>query len=147
MSLRKTGAGVQYVGQVGRITAYNTLFNQAIAATTGDSTTAFNATGLGDFVSFSPGSATKSDGGTIRAADQSDYVSDGILTTFSLNFEALQALNATGLSGLQQAFTVSNISGAVTVTYDYTPALAAVPESASALFGGLGLLLIFRRRR
>jgi uncharacterized protein (TIGR03382 family) len=52
-------------------------------------------------------------------------------------------VSATGVSGLQQSFTVSNISGAVVVTYTYT----AIPEPSAALLGGLGFLALLRRRR
>jgi hypothetical protein len=140
VSLRKTGAGVVFVGQSGSVTATNSLIGNSVSATTGDNITQFNATNDTDYVKFVPGDSTKSDSGQIRAADQADYESLGA-STFDVNFGATQTVNATGLGGLQQAFTVSNVSGNVTVTYNY------IPEPASALLGGLGLLTLLRRRR
>jgi len=80
VSLRKTGAGVVFVGQTGSITAVNSLTNQSVSATTGDSTTSFNATGLGDYVFFAPADSSSSDSGTIRAADNADYEFVGLST-------------------------------------------------------------------
>ncbi len=145
VSLRKSGGGVVSVGQSGSITATSSLLNQSVSATSGDATNAFNATGVSDYVLFEPTNVNVSDSGTIRAADQSDYEAVG-LSTYDIAFGALQSVNATGLSGLQQAFTVASVSGSVTVTYNYT-AVTPVPEPTSALLGGLGVLLFFRRRR
>jgi hypothetical protein len=143
VSLRKTGGGVVSVGQSGSITAVSSLLNQSVAATTGDSNTTFNATGLGDYVNFDPTNVIASDSGSIRAVDLGDYQTTGF-ATYNIVFNALQTVEATGLSGLQQAFTVSNVSGNVTVTYNYTE---VIPEPGSVLLGGLGLLALLRRRR
>lgn len=139
VSLRKTGAGNVFVGQSGSVTATST-FSTTIGATTGDSTTSFDNTGSGDYVSYSPDDASASDSGTIRSADIGDYESVGA-ATFDVNFAGLQTTNVTGLGGLQQAFTVSGLSGDVTVTFNY------VPEPSAALLGGLGMLALLRRRR
>lgn len=143
VSLRKTGGGVVSVGQSGSITATSTLSGQSVSATTGDSNSTFNATGNTDYVLFEPTDVNVGDSGTIRSADLSDYEAVGI-SSYDITFNPLQTVSATGLSGLQQAFTVASVSGSVTVTYNY---IAAVPEPGSALLGGIGVLLFFRRRR
>lgn len=130
------------IGATGTLTASNTLSDQSVSATTGDSTTTFNATGLGDYVLFEPGNASDSDTGSIGSAFISSYAGSG---TFTTTVNASQTVDVTGLGGLQQAFTVSSVSGDVTVTYNFTP--TAVPEPTSALLGGIGFLLLLRRRR
>lgn len=135
-----TGALTPNVGVSGSLTATNELTNQAISATTGDDTLAFNNTGAGDYLLFEPGDSTASDSGDIRSGDISTYEGTD---TFTMTLNALQSVDVTGLSGLQQSFTVSNISGDVTVVYNYE----AIPEPASALLGGLGFIALLRRRR
>ena len=129
------------IGASGTLTAASSLSDQAVAATTGDSASTFNATGLGDYVIFNPADTSTSNSGTVASFAQSSYEGTG---SFVLGLGATQSISASGLGGLQQAFTVSSVSGDVTVTYNYT---AAVPEPASALLGGLGLLALLRRRR
>jgi hypothetical protein len=129
------------IGTSGSLTASSSLTGQSIAATTGDSVSTFNSTGLGDNVVFNPENSSDSDTGTIFSFVQAQYEGTGTYTT---TVNALQTVGVTGVSGLQQAFTVSSVSGDVVVTYNYT---AVVPEPASALLGGLGFLAILRRRR
>lgn len=143
VSLRNTAGGIHFVGETGTVTASSSLLNQAVGVSSGDSTSAFNATGDADYVIFEPTDVNVGNFGTIRSSDQADYTSLGP-STFDIQFGATQSVNAAGLSGLQQAFTVSNVFGSVTVTYNY---IQAVPEPASSLLGGLGLLLALRRRR
>lgn len=143
VSLRKAGGGIVFVGQSGSITAVNSLTGQAVGASSGDSTTSFNATGNADYVLFQPANTSASDSGNIRSADITDYTSVGA-STFNIKFDATQTVSATGLSGLQQAFTVSGVSGNVTVTYNY---IAAIPEPTSSLLGALGFLTLLHRRR
>lgn len=143
VSLRKSGGGVVFVGQTGSVTATNSLTGQTVGVSSGDSTTAFNATGNSDYVLFEPTDTSASDSGSIRTSDIADYIKAGP-STFNIQFGATQTVSANGLSGLQQAFTVASVSGNVTVTYNY---IAAVPEPASSLLGGIGCLLILRRRR
>ena len=142
VSLVKTG-GASSVGQSGSVTAVSTLGSVTIGATTGDPTNAFNAQpASADYVSFSPSSTSASDTGNIDAGFISQYAFAGS-QTFGMTFGGLQTVQATGVSGLQQSFTVSDVLGNVTVTYNYT----AVPEPASALLGGIGCLALLRRRR
>lgn len=131
------------VGAVGTLNATNSLNNQNVSATTGDTTTTFNATGLGDYVLFEPSDSSAMDTGAIGNLFISSYVGTG---TFTTTLNASQTVNASGLGGLQQAFTVSSVSGYVSVTYDYTP-VAPIPEPESALLVGIGVLYLLRRRR
>ena len=54
---------------------------------------------------------------------------------------------ATGLGGLQQAFTVSDVSGTVTVTYNYSGDSPTVPEPTTSLLGLFGAVMLMRRRQ
>lgn len=144
VSLVKSGGGSS-VGQSGTITAVSTLSPVTIGATTGDPDDAFNAQpGKLDYVLFSPSDSSVSDSGNIDSAFISQYSFAGV-QTFGMSLSALQTVQATGLSGLQQSFTVSDVLGDVKVIYNYTP--AAVPEPASALLSGIGCLALLRRRR
>ncbi len=129
------------IGSNGTLNASNNLNGQAVAATTGDDINSFNATGAGDYIIFQPGNSSGSDSGEIGSLFFGGYEGTG---TFTTTVNANQISSATGLGGLQQAFTVSNVSGTVTVTYNYT---AAVPEASSSLLGAIGTLLLVRRRR
>lgn len=128
------------IGASGALTATSSMAPQEVLGTTGDDTETFDATGLGDYVRFNPLNASATDSGTIAAMAQAAFEGPG---TFVLGAHALQSVNVTGLGGLQQAITVANVSGEVTVTYHYEP----IPEPASALLGGLGFLALLRRRR
>ena len=142
VSLVKTG-GASSVGQSGSVTAVSTLASVTIGATTGDPDDAFNAQpGSADYVRFDPTSTSASDSGNIDLGFISQYAFAGV-QTFGMSFGALQTVQATGVSGLQQSFTVSDVVGNVVVTYNYD----AVPEPTSALLGGLGALALLRRRR
>lgn len=142
VSLKKVGVtATGYVGQTGNITATNTL-STTVGASSGDSTTDFNATGQSDYVTYSPSNNTVTDSGTIHSGFQNDYAAIG-LETFAITYAGTQTVSSSGLSGLQQAFTVANVSGDVTVTYTYT----TIPETSTALLGGLGALVLLRRRR
>lgn len=142
VSLVKTGGGSS-VGQSGSLTALNT-FSANVGVSSGDNVLTFNATLLADYVNFQPGSSTVSDSGNIDLAFINQYGFAGF-QTFNITMGATQAVSATGLSALQQAFTNSIIEGDVRVVYNYTPAV--VPEPASALLGGMGCLALLRRRR
>ncbi len=140
VSLVKTGGGSS-VGQSGSFTASNT-FSATVGVSSGDNILTFDATLLSDYVKFQPGTSTASDAGVIDPSFISQYAFAGF-QTFNITMGATQAVNATGLSALQQAFTNSDIDGKVAVTYNYS----AVPEPASALLGGIGCLALLRRRR
>jgi hypothetical protein len=115
-------------------TSYN------IAGTDGDSTSTFDVGG-DDYYAWAPADATLNASGDIYSGALGGYIGNG---TFNLVFTANQAVNITGLSGLQQAFTVSNVTGYATVTYTYT---SLIPEPSIAALGGLSLLTLLRRRR
>jgi len=128
------------IGASGTLTATSSMSPQEVMGTSGDDIETFDATGLSDYVRFNPMDASATDSGTIAAMAQAAFEGPG---TFVLGANALQSVNVTGLGGLQQAITVANVSGEVTVTYHYEP----IPEPASALLGGLGFLALLRRRR
>lgn len=133
-----TRANFTIIGSSGSLTASSTLPGQTIGATTGDATDAFNNTADVDFLAFNPGNTSASDSGAVRTDSISLYEGTG---TFTNTLSASQLTSATGLGGLQQAFTVSNVSGDVTITYTY------IPEPSTALLGALGVLGLLRRRR
>ncbi|GAA5119073.1 choice-of-anchor E domain-containing protein [Luteolibacter yonseiensis] len=128
------------IGSNGSLTASSVMPAREVFGTSGDDTDTFDATGQSDYVRFNPADASVSDSGTIASFAQSAFEGTG---TFVLRANALQSVNVTGLGGLQQAITVANVSGEVTVTYNYMP----IPEPASALLGGIGCLLLLRRPR
>jgi hypothetical protein len=140
VSLVKTG-GASSVGQSGSVTAINSQ-SATVGVSSGDLTTTFDATLLSDYAVFTPGTSTVNDSGNIDAAFINQYAFAGF-QNFVITMGATQAVSATGLSALQQAFTNSDIDGKVTVVYEYN----AVPEPASALLGGFGVLALLRRRR
>ncbi|MFT3991964.1 MAG: choice-of-anchor E domain-containing protein [Luteolibacter sp.] len=111
-----------------------------IGATTGDSTTSYDNTGLSDNWVFSATDVTATDSGTILSALQSAYVGTG---NFVLNFAATQTSDIDGLGGVNYALVNSAISGAVTVTYTYE----VIPEPSSVLLGLGSVGLFFLRRR
>lgn len=115
-----------------------------IGPTSGDSTSQFNSTGNSDYFLFSPDPLTVTASGTINSALQSGFVASAGNNTFTLNFNALQTTDASGLGGLQQAFVVSSVEGFVTVKYNYD----VVPEPSISVLGVIGALgLVVRRRR
>ncbi len=126
------------IGSSGTLNAVSSLNNQAVSATTGDATNTFNSTGLGDNIVFNPADQTASSSGTVNSLFTSMYAGSG---TFTNTLAADQLVSATGLGGLQQSFTVSNVSGDVTITYNY------VPEPASTMLGGLGVIVLLTRHR
>ncbi|MDB6135243.1 MAG: hypothetical protein JWM59_3486 [Verrucomicrobiales bacterium] len=118
-------------------------FVTSVAPTSGDGTGSFDNTGAGDFVTFSPGPTTITSSGTIGSLYNLQYTASPDDTAFDLQFSAQQSASYTGVSGLQQLFTVSRVSGAVTVAYNYI----LVPEASSAALCGMAFLGMNRRRR
>jgi len=128
----------QTIGATSALTATNTVTGQPIGVTSGDPTNEFNNTASSDFFALNPSDASASDSGTVNDLFESSYVGTG---TFTNTITASQLVNVSGLGGLQQAFTVSGVSGSVTITYSY------IPEPSTALLGALGVLGLLRRRR
>lgn len=135
-------AAFQPIGGSSMLTATST-FNTNVSATSGDSVTEFNVTNASDYANFSPAPLSISDSGTVAPSLTSLYVGVGANEKFSLEFAALQSVSATGLSGLQQVFTVSSVSGSVGVQYTYQ----VVPEASVSILAGLSVLGLMRRRR
>jgi hypothetical protein len=116
----------------------------SVGPTTGDDTSTFNETNLSDYASFSPSPVNVSHLGTVNPLFHSDYTATGADSAFVLRFAADQSATSDGVSGLQQVFTVSDVAGNVTVTYNF----AAVPEvSTSLLIGAAAMGLTLSRRR
>jgi len=132
-----TDTGFSPIGGAGTLEAVNST-NQFVAATTGDATNTFNSTGLADNVVYNPGNSSVSSTGVVNSGTTALYAGTG---TFTQTMTANQLVSATGLGGLQQSFTVSNVSGDVTITYNY------VPEPASTMLGGLGVIVLLTRHR
>lgn len=126
------------IGGTGSLTATSAVVATTIGVTTGDPTPAFSTTYAGDYYEYIPSSALISDTGVIGSPFQSAYEGTG---TFTTTVHAIQTTTANGVGGLAQAYGPSNVSGTVTITYDY------VPEPSAALLGGLGFLIMLRRRR
>lgn len=112
-----------------------------VDATSGDSTVDFNNTGDVDFFQFNPADVSDTESAFINSAVWAGYLGTG---TYTINFAASQLVNASGLGGLQQAFTVSQTSGSVTVEYTIVPE----PSTFALLSGACALgFLVLRRRR
>lgn len=120
-----------------------TTSSASVEGTTGDDTTTFNETLLSDYASFSPPETSVSATGIISPLFNSDYVA-GSDSSFTLRFSGDQSANSEGVSGLQQVFTVSDVSGFVSVTYNFA---AAVPEPSSSLLTGCAAVGLLTRRR
>jgi hypothetical protein len=133
---------------VGNNTTYRsaiTEFDHFVAADDGDRIfplpEVFDVGGT-DYYSYAPGDEL----GTNNSANISSelwaaYTGTG---TYNVNFVSLQSFYYTGIGALQIQSTAASIAPTVTVTYNY---IAAVPEPASTLLGGIGLLALLRRRR
>lgn len=63
--------------------------------------------------------------------------------TYNISADGHQGFNTTAIGGAAVEITPARASGDVTVTYFYD----AIPETSTALLGGLGLLAMMRRRR
>jgi hypothetical protein len=117
--------------------------NKAVSATTGDHNTTFSATVLGNHGLFESGDWAEPDIEWKDSAFIPSLEGTGIpANTVNVN----PTLDITRLDGLQMAFAASNASGLVTDTFDSTAA-TPVPMPASALLGGIGLIILMRRRR
>lgn len=131
------------IGGSGTLNAVSTL-TSSVGPTTGDGPDTFDETHLGDYVSFDPEPTTRNASGTVNTLYLSDYIA-GADTAFDLQFTGNQGVSSDGVSGLQQVVTVSNVSGHVSVVYNY--AAVPVPEISASALSALGFLGIFRRRR
>jgi hypothetical protein len=112
-----------------------------IGGTIGDPTSTFNSTNSVDYYNWDLPDSQVSATGEIGSLFWSNYTGTG---TYDLTFTGNQSVTATGTSGLQQAITVSSLTGNITVNYTYT----VVPEASTALLSivaASGLML--RRRR
>ena len=63
--------------------------------------------------------------------------------TYVINAGGVQGFDTSAIGGAAVAIDPARVLGNVTITYTYD----AIPEPASAVIGGLGLLTLLRRRR
>ena len=112
--------------------------NQAVGATSGDPTDQFNVTAFSDYFQFIPADGSNSVSTSLNSAIWGQYL--GASGTYTMTFDANQLANISGFGGLQQAFTVSEASGTVTVQ------VVPEPSSIALLLGAGGAALMFRRR-
>lgn len=124
-------------------TAYTTLnavssTQQEIGVTSGDPTNQFNVTAFSDYYQFNPTDVNLSSGASINQLFWGGYLGES--GTYTLVFNANQLVNASGLGGLQQAFTVSQAVGSVTVE--------VIPEPTTGALLAVGMAaLVYRSRR
>ncbi|HPS53848.1 MAG TPA: choice-of-anchor E domain-containing protein, partial [Phycisphaerae bacterium] len=113
-----------------------------LQATSGDPTNQFNATGLSDYATWSPGDIESGESGSIASVVWAQYTGSD---TFSIDLKSTFGTSAsfTGDPCYFQGNTPTAVfSGDVTYTYE------PVPEpSTLALLGTLGTIFIIRRYR
>ncbi len=113
----------------------------SLTATTGDNTTIFNDTGLGDFASWAPGTLTSLGSGDIHSFFINDYEGTG---TYDVTANA-EINTFVEFSGNDGRIAIDTPSGAFSgkVIYTYTP----IPEPATASMMALaGLMALLARR-
>ncbi|NLX14041.1 MAG: PEP-CTERM sorting domain-containing protein [Phycisphaerales bacterium] len=109
--------------------------------TTGDAVGQFNATGLGDYANWEPGTITAGNGGNISNLVWGNYLGTG---DFQVSINALYLTSATfkGELGYFEGNTpTGTFYGAVQYSY------VIVPEPMTLSLVGLGALALFRKRR
>lgn len=119
--------------------------SRMIGATLGgaaDPSNQFNRTNGTDYYFWEPPAVTIGQSADVGSAYLGSFVGSG---TFGVNFEAIQSISATGTSGLQQAITVANVLGNVTVEYFYSPVL--IPEVSTSVLAAVSLAGFLARRR
>lgn len=126
----------QPIGTLNTVSSYT----QSIGATTGDATNQFDRTFAADYASYSPAVTSSTTSGAVSSLVWSGYEGIG---TFAINVNATQGASITGLGGVQLTRTVSQASGDVTVTYDFTP--VPEPSTWAMVVGGVGMFAFGRR--
>jgi MYXO-CTERM domain-containing protein len=120
--------------------ATSTLSGVSLGADDGDSPSNMDPSGA-DYFRYEPADLTKSTSGFL--ANTAQFEGAG---SYDIAFDAEQTVGMTGVSGASQAFSPSTVNGFIRVTYTYTET-TPVPEPSAALLGGLGTLVLLRRRR
>ncbi|MEI6656285.1 MAG: choice-of-anchor E domain-containing protein [Verrucomicrobiota bacterium] len=96
-----------------------------------------------DYAGTTFGDTSASKSADVGSVVWGDYRTTGA-GTYIITASGTQAVDYNSISGVAFSGSPAAASGDVTVTYTYT---AAVPETSSALLGGLGVLALMRRRR
>ena len=134
---------VATVGSVGSNVAASTNFSVSLAADNGGDAAGYQDDAGTDNGGQAFADVSTSQTKTVHSVFQSSYEGTG---TFDIAVEGIQSFNTSTVSGAAGSFTNSVATGEVVITYNYT-AIAPIPEPASALLGGLGLIALLRRRR
>lgn len=129
------------VGFGSNITAV-TSYTASVGADDGDSSDPqqYDSGGPDNDGTFFGQSSTTTGSDNVASALFAQYTGTG---TFVINADGIQFSDTAALGGVSFSGTPSTAFGNVTVTYNYS----AIPEPSAALLGGLGALLLLRRRR
>ena len=101
-----------------------------------------------DGASYTGGTYSDSASGSVLSADYAAYMGTG---TYSIDIYSLQHHVVTSSGGVEYAFNPVNVSGTITVTYEYTSSGGGgtVPEPGTMILfaSGLGAVAAYRMRR
>jgi hypothetical protein len=112
-----------------------TTYAATVGADDGDGA-GYQASGVdADGITFADSTVTSS--GEVGSAYLSSYTGTN---TFTLTASGTQGVDVSSISGVAGSFSPASTEGFVTITYTY------VPEPDTTLLGGIGVLLLIRRR-
>ena len=114
----------------------NSYYFADLSADDGDGE--FYQPGGSDWGGTSFGSVTESETNSVGSIAIGSYAGAG---TFTFNVAGVQGSDTSAVSGVSGSFSPASASGFVTVTYTY------VPEPASTMLGGLGVIVLLTRHR
>ncbi len=133
------------VGAGGTALQLNVSQAFALDATSGDTVGQFDNTGAGDFASWTPGTLTASDSGSLASAVFSQYEGTGSIA-FTVNSTFTTSATFDGSNGFFQGNTPSGQFFAQ-VVYDYSPSVVPEPSTYALLAGLMAFSAIALRKR